>query len=135
MAPAFGRADGRAAPNPMETLMRTRSLWHAAAIAALGLTTTAGAAPCYIVVDGNDAVVFRDTQPPFDLSDPKSPERAALRQRGQHLIVAEFDKCYAVGFISPTTGATTSSVDDIVMQLKPAVATSVNRTAGSYRTP
>ncbi|MBK9114394.1 MAG: hypothetical protein IPM22_01805 [Betaproteobacteria bacterium] len=115
--------------------MRTRSLWHAAAIAALGLTTTAGAAPCYIVVDGNDAVVFRDTQPPFDLSDPKSPERAALRQRGQHLIVAEFDKCYAVGFISPTTGATTSSVDDIVMQLKPAVATSVNRTAGSYRTP
>ena len=54
---------------------------HAAAIAALGLTTTAGAAPCYIVVDGNDAVVFRDTQPPFDLSDPKSPERAALAAR------------------------------------------------------
>ncbi len=115
--------------------MRRRTLWLAAAIASLGAATSAAAAPCYIIVDRNDVVVYRDTQPPFDLSDAKSPERAALRQRTLHLIVAEFENCYAVGYISPTTGATTSSVDDIVMQLKPAVATSVNRVAGSYRTP
>lgn len=135
MTPAFGRAEGRAARNATENPMRTRTLWLAAALAAAGLPATAAAAPCYIVIDRNDAVVYRDTQPPFDLSDLKSPERAALRQRGLHMIVAEFERCYAVGYISPTTGATTASVEDIVMQLKPAVATSVNQTPGSYRTP
>ena len=113
--------------------MRTRSLWLAAAIAALGTATTAAAAPCFIVVDRDDAVVYRDVQPPFDLSDLKSPERAAMRKRGQHLIVAEFERCYAVGYISPTTGATTASVEDIVMQLQPAIATSMSRSPGSYR--
>ena len=85
--------------------MRRRTLWLAAAIAASGLAATAGAAPCYVVIDRNDTVVYRDTVPPFDLSDPKSPARAAMRQRGQHMIVAEFEQCYAVGHISPTTGA------------------------------
>ncbi len=115
--------------------MRRRTLWLAAAIAALGAATSVAAAPCYVIVDRNDVVVYRDTQAPFDLSATKSPERAALRQRGLHLIVAEFENCYAVGYISPTTGATTASVDDIVMQLRPAVATSVNQVSGSHCTP
>jgi hypothetical protein len=135
MAPAPGRADVRAARDATEIPMRRRSLWLAAAIAALGAATSAIAAPCYVIVDRDDVVVYRDTKPPFDLSEAKSAERAALRQRSLHLIVAEFENCYAVGHISPTTGGTTSSVDDIVMQLKPAIATSVNRMSGNYRTP
>jgi len=104
-------------------------------MAALGTATTAAAAPCYIIVDRNDAVVYRDVQPPFDLSEPNAPERAVLRKRGHHLIVAEFERCYAVGYISPTTGATTASVDEIVMKLQPAIETSMSRTPGAYRTP
>ncbi len=52
-----------------------------------------------------------------------------MRQRGEHLLVAEFDKCEPVGFISPTTGGNTATVDDIVMQLKPAIAPSVGHAA------
>lgn len=83
------------------------------------------AAPCYVIYDRNDAVIYRDYEPPFDLSDDNSPERAQLRRQGQHLIVAEFDNCNPVGYISATTGGTTATVDEIVMQLKPAIGTTV----------
>ncbi len=84
------------------------------------------AAPCYIIFDKNDTTIYRDTAPPFDLSTASggAPERAMMRQRGDLLLIAEFDRCDAVGYISPTTGRTTATVDEIVMQLKPAVATS-----------
>jgi hypothetical protein len=100
---------------------------------ALCAASLALAAPCYVIVDRNDVVVYRDTAPPFDLSNAGSTERATLRQRGQHLMIAEFDRCYAVGYISSTTGATTATVDEIVMQLKPAIGTSVGSAkAGTY---
>jgi hypothetical protein len=84
---------------------------------------SAVAAPCYVVYDRNDAVIYRDNKPPFDLSDPKSPEREMLRRQGQHLLVAEFaEECNPVGFISATTGANTVSVEEIVTQVRPAIA-------------
>jgi len=92
---------------------------------ALGLALPAAAAPCFLIIDSKDVVLYRDLVPPFDLSVPQSPERAALRQRGQILLVAEFENCRPVGFISTTTGGTTASVEEIVMQLKPAISTSV----------
>ncbi len=92
---------------------------------ALGFALPAAAAPCYLILDSKDVVLYRDIVPPFDLSVPQSPERAALRQRGQMLLIAEFDNCRPVGYISATTGGTTASVDDIVMQLRPAISTSV----------
>ena len=91
----------------------------------LGFALPAAGAPCFLILDSKDVVLYRDLVPPFDLSLPRSPERAALRQRGQMLLIAEFDDCRPVGYISTTTGATTASVDDIVMQLKPAISTSV----------
>ena len=48
-----------------------------------------------------------------------------MRQQKQHLLIAEFDKCNPVGFISPVTGGTTATVDEIVAQLRSAVPTSV----------
>lgn len=92
---------------------------------ALGLALPAAAAPCFLILDSKDVVLYRDLVPPFDLSVPQSPERAALRQRGQILLVAEFENCRPVGYISTVSGGTTASVDEIVMQLKPAIATSV----------
>jgi hypothetical protein len=104
--------------------MRTLGIEIAAGLMALCVASLAAAAPCYVIVDRSDVVVYRDTEPPFDLSNAGSAERAALRQRGQHLMIAEFDRCYAVGYIS-STGATTATVDEIVMQLRPAIGTSV----------
>ncbi len=96
--------------------------------AALLATLVAGhalAAPCYVIYDRNDAVVYRDYEPPFDLGDPSAPERTMMRRQGQHLLVAEFDRCNPVGYISATTGGGTVTVDEIVMQLKPAIGTTV----------
>jgi len=69
-------------------------------------------------------VIYRDLVPPFDLGPTQSAERTALRQRGLLLLIAEFEKCYPVGYISAATGGTTATVDEIVMQLKPAISTS-----------
>ncbi len=102
--------------------MRVISL--AAVLVALA-ATPALAAPCYVIYDRNDTVVYRDYEPPFDLGNPKAPERAMMRRQGQHLMVAEFENCNPVGYISAATGGTTATVDEIVMQLKPAVGTSV----------
>jgi hypothetical protein len=105
--------------------MRSSGIQFLAGLAALCVTGLAVGAPCFLILDRDDTVIYRDTVPPFDLSTSGSPERAALRQRGQHLLVAEFDRCDAVGSISPTTGGTSATVDDIVMGLKPAAGTSV----------
>lgn len=105
--------------------------WLVACAIGIGAAATATAGTCYVVLDRNDTVIFRDVTPPFDLSETKSPERAAMRQRGEHLLVADFDKCEPAGFISPTTGGTTASVEDIVTQLKPAIAPSVGSRQGT----
>jgi hypothetical protein len=110
--------------------LRRPGIEIAAGLMALCVASLAAAAPCYVILDRNDVVVYRDIAPPFDLSATGSAERAALRQRGQHLMIAEFDRCYAVGYIS-STGATTATVDEIVMQLRPAIGTSVGVSGNS----
>ena len=110
--------------------MRAHAMWtfvlFAAAMPAL-------AAPCYVVYDRADAVIFRDNTPPFDLSDPNAPERAMMRKQSQHLLIAEFDNCDPVGFISPITGANIATVDEIVNGVQPAIATSVAKAGGTAK--
>jgi hypothetical protein len=119
----------------METAMRARAFAVVAGLGALTLAGGASAVPCYLIIDRNDVVIFRDTSPPFDLSAANAPERAGLRKRGEHLIVAEFDKCNAVGYISATTGGSTATVDEIVMQLQPAISTSIGKSGSYLSTP
>jgi hypothetical protein len=103
--------------------VRIETLAVAAALLAAG--GSAVAAPCYVVYDRNDAVIYRDVKPPFDLSNANSPERDMLRRQGQHLLVAEFvDECNPVGFISAATGANAVSVEDIVKEVRPAIGSS-----------
>lgn len=104
-------------------------LMPSAILLAILVSGPALAAPCYVIYDRNDAVVYRDSEPPFDLGDPNAPERAMMRRQGQHLLVAEFENCNPVGYISPATGGTTATVDEIVMQLKPAIGTAVTGVA------
>jgi len=105
--------------------MVSRHLHSLLVAVGLGLALPAMAAPCYLIIDSKDVVLYRDLVPPFDLSATRSAERDRLRQRGQVLVIAEFENCNPVGYISTTTGGTTASVDDIVMQLKPAISTSI----------
>ena len=111
--------------------MRARVIAMVTGLAALTFAGGAAAVPCYLIIDRNDVTIFRDTSPPFDLSVANPPERAAMRKRGEHLIVADFEKCRGVGYISATTGGSTATVDEIVMQLQPAISTSVGK-SGSY---
>jgi len=98
----------------------------AVAAVLLSAGSAAVAAPCYVIYDRNDAVIYRDYKAPFDLSDMTSRERDSMRRQGQHLLVAEFvEECNPVGYISPTTGATTASVEEIVNDVRPAIASSV----------
>lgn len=114
--------------------MRFASLTLSAVLLCAG--SAAVAAPCYVVFDRNDAVIFRDYKPPFDLSDPNSRERDMMRRQGQHLLVAEFgDGCNPVGFISASTGATTASVEEIVNDVRPAVASSVAASGATQAAP
>jgi hypothetical protein len=104
----------------------------AVAVVLLSASSAAVAAPCYVVYDRNDAVIYRDYKPPFDLSDMNSRERDMMRRQGQHLLVAEFiEECNPVGFISPTTGANTASVEAIVNEVRPAVASSVAKSGAT----
>ncbi len=111
--------------------MRTPVIASMVTAAFLAFAGPAVAAPCFLIIDKNDVVVYRDLTPPFDIGPTQSPERAQLRQRGSLLLMAEFEQCNPVGYISPTTGATTATVDEIVMQLKPAVATSLSGSGNS----
>lgn len=111
--------------------MRARDIALVTGLAALTFAGSASAMTCYLVIDRNDVVIFRDTEPPFDLSVANPPERAKMRQRGEHMIIADFDRCNAVGHISAATGGSTATVDEIVMKLQPAISTSVG-SGGNY---
>ena len=106
--------------------MKIWQMAAAAALATLASVQPASAITCYLILDRVDTVVYRDSSPPFDLADTNSPQRDALRQRGQHLLIAEFDNCRSVGYVKTASGGTVS-VDEIVMQLKPAINTSVGK--------
>jgi hypothetical protein len=101
-------------------------------VAALGLVVGAASLPakamvCNIVFDRNDQVIYRDTKPPLDLSDAGSRARAAMRQRGEYLMVIDTDRCLQV---APTAaGSGTSSVEDIVAGMRPYLGRSGGRVA------
>ena len=112
--------------------MRIPTLAVAAVLLSAG---SAVAAPCYVIYDRNDAIIYRDYKPPFDLSDTSSRERDMMRRQGQHLLVAEFgEECNPVGFISATTGATAASVEEIVNDVRPAIASNVAKSGATLAT-
>ncbi|HVO88352.1 MAG TPA: hypothetical protein VMV45_07410 [Casimicrobiaceae bacterium] len=85
------------------------------AVLASGLVlaaASASAAPCYIVLDRNDNVVYRDTYPPIDLSDPRNNDE--LRARGEHMIAMESDRCAQLQFFTGAAGSSALSVDAVV---------------------
>ena len=74
---------------------------------------------CYTVLDRNDNVVYRGTIPPVDLSERGAAEREAMRQRGQHMIAMDADRCPGVEYFTGSAGSSTLSVDQIVGGIVP----------------
>src|SRR5438105_14665605 len=71
----------------------------------------AEAATCYLLFDRYDNVVYRNTVSPIDLSDRGAAARAALRQRGEYLLVMDSDRCAHVTFVFGAAGSKTLSLD------------------------
>ena len=74
----------------------------------------AEAATCYVLFDRYDNVVYRNTVSPIDLSDQGAAARAALRQRGEYLLVMDSDRCAPVTFVFGVAGSKTLSLDETV---------------------
>jgi len=95
-----------------------REVSHLGATAALALLAVAFASSsqaltCYTVFDRSDNVVYRDSLPPVDLSDPTSG-RAALQQRGEYLMITDADRCPQVAFVFGANGSSTLSTDEFL---------------------
>jgi hypothetical protein len=93
-------------------------LLSAAIVATFSCSAAAYALTCHIVLDRTDTVIYRDTVPPLDLSERGRVARAAMRQRGEFLLMMESDQC--TRFVAPTgaAGAGGASVDEIVAGLR-----------------
>ena len=89
-----------------------------AIVAALSCSPTAYALTCHIVLDRADTVVYRDTVPPVDLSERGRAARAAMRQRGEFLLVIETDQCSRFVATTGAAGAGGATVEEIVAGLR-----------------
>jgi hypothetical protein len=92
------------------------------------------AATCYFVYDRNDNVIYRDTQPPVDMSERGAATRDAMRQRGEYLLFGESDRCAPLAFLTGPGTPGTLSVDQIVAGY-PAMAKPDPTSSPISRTP
>jgi hypothetical protein len=99
---------------PRTIHMRPRLILPAvAALLTIG-TSSARAVTCYVVFDRYDNVAYRNTVSPIDMSEQGAAARAALRQRGEYLMVMESDRCVPVTFVFGAAGSKALSIDDVV---------------------
>jgi len=73
---------------------------------------------CYEIIDRNDVVVLRGTQPPVDLSNAGAPARDAMRRRGELLVIFNTENCVPVGRAT-ADGGRTLNADEIVAGWRP----------------
>lgn len=69
---------------------------------------------CYFVYDRNDNVIYRDPQPPVDMSDRGAASRDAMRKRGEYLMYYDTEQCAPLAFLTGPGTPGTLSVDQIV---------------------
>lgn len=91
-------------------------LLSVALIAVFSCSATTYATTCHIVLDRSDVVIYRDVVPPVDLSERGRGARAAMRQRGEFLLMMESDQC--ARFVVTTAGAGGATVEEIVAGLR-----------------
>ena len=95
--------------------MRTNRWCLLLATAALGAPVApAFASTCYFVYDRSDTVIYRDAQPPVDMSARGVNARDAMRQRGEYLMFVDTAPCAPLAFLTGPGTPGTLSVDEIV---------------------
>lgn len=131
--PAFPKeGDALSRIGAVRTVMHKCVNAMATALAACGIAGNAAAITCYVIYDRAGAVTYRSAAPPVDLSDGGAAARVAMRERGEHLIIADFDQCLPLGPLSQASGAPAASVEDIVSGMRP-YGVSGGRITGSAR--
>lgn len=116
-----------------------RSIWCGLLLATTAfwlVQAPALAATCYFVYDRNDNMIYRDTQPPVDMSQRGAASRDAMRQRGEYLLFGESDRCAPLAFLTGPGTPGTLTVDQIVAgypaMAKPDLTSSpISRTSGA----
>ena len=93
--------------------MRTTVLL-AGVLTCAALSGPAAAITCYTVLDRNDNVIYRDTYPPVDLSDQGTADRQRMRNRGEHLLAMDTERCPGIQFFMGNAGTTSLNVDQVV---------------------
>ena len=93
-------------------------LLSATLVAAFSCSATAYAVTCHIVFDRANTIVYRDIVPPVDLSERGQVARAAMRQRGEFLLMMESDQCTRFVATTGAAGSGGASVDEIVAGLR-----------------
>jgi hypothetical protein len=112
---------------PVEVSM-SRCLFRALLVGvALGASAMpAFAVTCYEVTDRTDTVIFRDSRTPVDLSEAGMRVRAAMRERGELLVIFDTPACTLVGRGAEAAGRKLTT-DEIVAEWRD------NWSTNSYR--
>lgn len=69
---------------------------------------------CYFVYDRADNVIYRDSQPPVDMSVRGDAARDAMRARGEYLEFYDTDRCAPIAFLTGPGAPGTLTVDQVV---------------------
>ncbi|MDQ6618207.1 MAG: DUF3426 domain-containing protein [Pseudomonadota bacterium] len=97
-----------------------------------GIPATVGAVTCYTLYDRSDAVVYRGTFPPIDMSPEGDTQRDAMRATGQFLVFADADSCPPVEYRFGDAGTKNLSMDNIIGGIRPMA---VNRSGMPASSP
>lgn len=89
---------------------------------------------CYFVYDRSDNVIYRDQQPPVDMSVRGAASRDALRARGEYLLFVDTDRCAPIAFLTGPGTPGTLSVDQVVAGF-PSMAKADPNSSPIARTP
>ena len=99
------------------------------------LPCIASAMTCYTLYDRSDAVVYRGTFPPIDMSPDGDPQRDAMRAAGQYLVFGDTDSCPPVEYRFGDAGNKTLSIDEIIGGIRPMKITRSNASATAAAAP
>lgn len=105
---------------------RAISLLRILAIGCASATGAAIAAPCYVVLDREDAVVYQSPHPPVDMSTAGMAARDAMRSRGDVMLNFDTANC-PVRIVASRSGRAEATVDEIVAAVKPYKTARANK--------
>ena len=88
-------------------------------IALAAIAADAHAVTCYLVLDRNENVTYRDVYPPVDLSDAGHAEREALRRRGEFLLFMETDQGPRIEYFTGSAGTIGLALEQTLAPTQP----------------